>query len=78
MDEGGTQTNGPEEMKVDDAQGLTSERWHMQTVCVKKKQMMRICLHWRLCGYIKAQGLKDYIEKSKERLIKQPVTTLTM
>ena len=28
MDKGGTQTNGPEDKKIDDdTQGLTSERW---------------------------------------------------
>ena len=38
MDKGGTWINGPEDPKVDDyVQGVTSPRWHWETVCVKKR-----------------------------------------
>ena len=48
MDERRTQTNELEDKKTnDDAQGLTSDRWHRQTIKVKKRMRKRIRQHWR-------------------------------
>ena len=43
MDMGRTQTNGSEDKKVDDAQGLTYERCYKQTICVKKRRRNKFC-----------------------------------
>ena len=57
MDKVGTQTNGPKDKKVDDyAQGFSSKRWHEG----KDSSALRIVL---------MHQLKDYIKKSKVRLI---------
>ena len=48
MSNGWTQTNGPEDNKIDDnAQSFTSGRLHEHTICVKKRKK-RIRQHWGL------------------------------
>ena len=63
MNKGGTQTNGPEDKKVDNnTQGLTFERWHRQTIYKRKKNLPALKIAWM-------HQYGDYIKKSKERLI---------
>ena len=67
MDKGGTQTNGPKDKEIDDyAPGLTPERWHRQMIFIKEEEDSSTL---RTVD-ASIQGLKDYIRKSKERLIR--------
>ena len=69
MDNGGTYINGPEDKKIDDDEwGFISETWHRQTLCVKKEGGRRLSII-EDCVDASIQGLKDQIEKNKERLI---------
>ena len=57
MDKGGTWTNGPNDMKIDDnAQGIISVRW--QTDCVPRKGgRRRILARMENCVDASIQGL---------------------
>ena len=68
MEKGRISTNEPEGKKVDDnAQGLTSGRWHRLYVSVKEEGRVLPSIEDSVDGSI--QGPKDYIKKSKERRI---------
>ena len=64
MDKKETQINRANDKKIDDyVQGLAPERWHR--LCVKKKGRRELTS----IEDTSIQWLKDYIKKSKERLI---------
>ena len=64
MKKEGTQTNTPEDKKIDDyAQG---KRWHRKKRRWKKRRSKRTSQH---CMDASIQILEDYIKKSIERLI---------
>ena len=73
MDKRGNLKNGPKDKKVDDyAQGLTFKKWHRQMIEGGSR-------HTSIEDSMDAtiQGLKDYIKKSKERLITTASTSNT-
>ena len=61
-------TNEPEDKKAnDDAQGLTSERWHW--LYVSRKEGGRVLASIDDCENASIRKCEDYIKKNKERLI---------
>ena len=68
MDKGRTRTNEPDDKKVNDnVQGLTFKNWHRQYVSRKEKGREFSSIEDSVDASI--WWLKDYIKKSKERLI---------
>ena len=64
IDKRRTQTKRWEDKKIDDdGQGLTSERWYRQTICVKKRRSIEDSMEASI------QELTDYVKKWKWRLI---------
>ena len=67
---GGIQTNETKDKKVNDhADGLTSERWHRQSLGAKNRRSKRTRQHWRLRRWINTRNREHHKKKPKEKLI---------